>query len=115
MTPTTTIRPENIEKMRLGIALRDEDRKPWLQTLASLIDDARDRGENIILACSALKHAYQESLRHHLDVVHYVCLCGSEEVIKKRLAARKGHFMNPVLLPVSSRSSSRPRMRSKSM
>jgi len=91
--------PENIEKMRLGIALTDEDRKPWLQTLARLIDDARDRGENIILACSALKHAYQESLRHHLDVVHYVCLCGSEEVIKKRLAARKGHFMNPVLLP----------------
>ncbi len=90
--------PENIEKMRLGIALTDEDRKPWLQTLARLIDDARDRGGNIVLACSALKHAYQEYLRHHLDVVHYVCLCGSEEVIKKRLAARKGHFMNPVLL-----------------
>ena len=85
--------------MRLGIALTDEDRKPWLQALAKLIDDAWDRGENIVLACSALKHAYQEYLRHHLDVVHYVCLCGSEEVIKKRLAARKGHFMNPVLLP----------------
>ncbi len=91
--------PKNIEKMRRGIPLTDEDRKPWLQTLAGLIDSARDRGENIVLACSALKHAYQEYLRHHLDVVHYVCLCGSEEVIEKRLAARKGHFMNPVLLP----------------
>jgi len=91
--------PENIEKMRLGIALTDGDRKPWLQTLARLIDDARDRGENIVLACSALKHAYQEYLRHHLDVVHYVCLCGPPEVIQKRLASRTGHFMNPVLLP----------------
>ena len=40
----------NIEKMRRGIPLTDEDRKPWLQSLAKLIDDARDRGENIILA-----------------------------------------------------------------
>ena len=88
----------NIEKMRQGIPLTDEDRKPWLETLAKLIDDARDRGENIVLACSALKHAYQEYLRHHLDVVRYVCLCGPPEVIQKRLAARTGHFMNPALL-----------------
>jgi gluconokinase len=59
----------NIEKMHRGVPLTDEDRKPWLQTLARLIDDARDRGENIVLAWSALKHAYQEYLRHHLDGV----------------------------------------------
>jgi len=88
----------NIEKMHRGIPLTDEDRKPWLQTLARLIDDARDRGENIVLACSALKHAYQEYLRHPLDVVRWVCLCGPGELIEKRLAARKGHFMNPGLL-----------------
>ncbi len=89
----------NIEKMRKGIPLTDEDRKPWLQTLVKLIDDARDRGDNIVLACSALKHACQEYLRHHLDVVHYVCLCGPPEVIQKRLASRTGHFMSPALLP----------------
>jgi gluconokinase len=88
----------NIEKMRQGIPLTDEDRTPWLQSLARLIDSARVRGENIVLACSALKHTYQEYLRHDLDVVHYVCLCGSAEVIKKRLADRKGHFMDPGLL-----------------
>ena len=48
---------------------------------------------------SALKHAYQEYLRHHLDVVRYVCLCGPPEVIQRRLASRTGHFMNPALLP----------------
>ena len=72
---------------------------PGSRLLPGLIDDARDRGENIVLACSALKHAYQEYLRHHLDVVRYVCLCGPPEVIQKRLASRTGHFMNPVLLP----------------
>lgn len=89
----------NIEKMRRAIPLTDEDRKPWLQTLAKLIDDARDRGDNIVLACSALKHDYQEYLRHHLDLVRYVCLCGRPELIQKRLATRTGHFMNPALLP----------------
>ena len=90
--------PKNIEKMRRGIPLTDEDRKPWLQTLVGLIDSTRDRGENIVLACSALKHAYQEYLRHHLDSVRYVCLHGPLEVIQKRLASRTGHFMNPALL-----------------
>ncbi len=89
----------NIKKLHQGIPLTDEDRQPWLHSLAKLIDDARDRGENIVLACSALKHAYQEYLRRHLDVVHYVCLCGPPEVIQKRLASRTGHFMNPELLP----------------
>ena len=85
----------NIEKMHRGIPLTDEDRKPWLQTLARLIDDARDRGENIVLACSALKHAYQEYLRHHLDVVHYVCLCGSEEVIQEETGCSEGSLHEP--------------------
>ena len=76
----------------------DEDRRPWLQVLAGRIDEARDRGENLVLACSALKHAYQEYLRHHLDVIRCVCLCGPEDLIKARLAARTGHFMNPALL-----------------
>jgi gluconokinase len=88
----------NIEKMQRGIPLTDSDRKPWLATLARLLDQARDRGDDIVLACSALKHAYQEYLRHDLDVVHYVVLRGSPEVIRKRLQARKGHFMDPSLL-----------------
>lgn len=90
--------PANIAKMRQGIPLNDEDRKPWLKRLAALIDSARERGENIVLACSALKHTYQEYLRHHLDTIKYVFLHGDKELIAQRLAARKGHFMNPGLL-----------------
>ena len=89
----------NVEKMRAGKPLTDEDRRPWLAALRERVDRACTTGENIVLACSALKHAYQDYLeRHDPACVHYVYLHGSEELIKKRLAARKGHFMNPALL-----------------
>ena len=33
----------NIEKMKQGIPLADEDRMPWLQAIAARIDTARSR------------------------------------------------------------------------
>jgi gluconokinase len=88
----------NIAKMHAGIPLTDEDRKPWLKALADRIDEARARGENVALACSVLKHEYQEYLRHDLDEVQYVYLKGSPELIRRRLEARKDHFMPATLL-----------------
>jgi gluconokinase len=83
----------NVEKMRRGVPLSDEDRRPWLDALRRRVDEACARGENVVLACSALKHAYQEYLQHDVvGQVHYVHLRGSEELIRQRLAARKGHF-----------------------
>jgi len=89
----------NIEKMRRGVPLNDEDRAPWLAALSKLIDETVARGENLVLACSALKHRYQEYLRHDLPEVRYVELWGDPELIRKRLEARTGHFMDPNLLP----------------
>jgi gluconokinase len=89
----------NVEKMRGGTPLTDEDRRPWLAALRERIDAAVERGENVVLACSALKHSYQEYLeKHEPESVRYVHLRGSEELIRRRLAARKGHFMPPALL-----------------
>jgi gluconokinase len=89
----------NIEKMHRGIPLNDEDRRPWLEALRRRVDEAWDRGENVVLACSALKHAYQDYLERDVpEAVRYVYLYGSEELIRRRLAARKGHFMNTGLL-----------------
>jgi gluconokinase len=88
----------NKAKMHSGIPLTDEDRLPWLKALAQRVDDARERNENLVLACSALKHSYQDYLRHHLDILHYVYLEGDEALIRERLAHRSGHFMNPALL-----------------
>ncbi|HEY1190795.1 MAG TPA: gluconokinase [Gemmata sp.] len=89
----------NVEKMRGGAPLTDADRRPWLAALRARIDAACARNENVVLACSALKHAYQDYLeRNEPEQVHYVYLHGSEELIRQRLAGRKGHFMNPNLL-----------------
>lgn len=91
--------PANVAKMRAGVPLTDADRAPWLADLRERIDAAYNRGENVILACSALKHAYQDYLaKHEPDGVRYVYLHGSEELIRQRLAARTGHFMRPGLL-----------------
>jgi gluconokinase len=89
----------NIEKMRGGAPLNDEDRRPWLQALRRRVDEACAQGEDVVLACSALKHDYRDYLEQHDPAcVHYVYLRGSKELIRRRLAERKGHFMNPALL-----------------
>jgi len=91
--------PANVTKMHAGTPLTDADRRPWLDALRERIDRACTTGEDVVLACSALKHAYQHYLeRDEPACVHYVYLHGSEELIRQRLIARKGHFMNPQLL-----------------
>lgn len=93
--------PGNVEKMRAGVPLTDADRKPWLADLRERIDTAVARDESAVLACSALKHAYRDYLEKHEpdpNCVRYVYLHGSEELLRQRLAGRKGHYMNPQLL-----------------
>lgn len=90
---------ENVEKMRQGIPLNDEDRIPWLNALAEQIKHSHDTKKGIVLACSALKHAYRELLRKDKVPVQFVYLCGPHDLIKERLESRKGHYMNPALLP----------------
>jgi len=60
--------PANVEKMRAGIPLTDEDRWPWLESLRELVKRCLAAGENAILACSALKKAYRQHLRVNSDV-----------------------------------------------
>jgi gluconokinase len=89
----------NVAKMHRGIPLNDDDRRPWLEAIRHRLEEAFHRGENVVLACSALKHAYQQYLQHEEpERIHYVYLSGSEELIRQRLAPRKGHFMDPNLL-----------------
>src|SRR5215471_16775108 len=89
----------NVEKMSRGEPLDDDDRRPWLRALRERVERACRVGENAVLACSALKHAYQEYLEgHEPDCVKYVYLEALEELIRQRLEARKGHFFKAGLL-----------------
>jgi gluconokinase len=87
----------NIAKMHAGIPLTDEDRAPWLQSLRNAITAWLAAGENVVLACSALKASYRDLLQVSPDV-RFVYLHAGFELIAERLAARKGHYMNPDLL-----------------
>ncbi|MCH6257359.1 gluconokinase [Puniceicoccaceae bacterium K14] len=89
---------ENIEKMSRGHSLTDEDRKPWLQTIAKNIPIWNKKG-GAVLACSALKGIYRDWLLENNDGgVNFIYLNGTRELLMKRLSQRKGHFMNPTLL-----------------
>jgi gluconokinase len=90
--------PANVAKMSAGHPLTDEDRWPWLRAIAAEIDHLAAAGERAVVACSALKHAYRDILVHGRDDVRIVFLDGTQDLIAKRLAARKGHFMPPDLL-----------------
>ena len=90
--------PANVGKMRAGIALDDNDRAPWLAALNALLTDAARRGESLVLACSALKGRYRQTLRAGVADFRLIHLGGSPALIAERLGSRVGHYMNPALL-----------------
>lgn len=89
---------ENVEKMRAGTPLTDEDRKTWLDILHGHIQRCLREGRDAILACSALKRAYRETLGVDQDKVRTVYLKGSYELLRKRIEDRKHPYMNKDLL-----------------
>ncbi len=89
--------PQNVEKMRGGQPLDDNDRAPWLAAMAAAIRDWNAKGETVVLACSALKRRYRDMLRSGGDV-RFIHLAGDKALIAARLAARTDHYMPPTLL-----------------
>ena len=89
---------ENVEKMRAGIALTNEDRRLWLERLRNNIERWMKEGRNTILACSALKQAYRDILGVDQKKVRTVYLKGSYELLRKRIEERQHPYMNKDLL-----------------
>ena len=89
---------ENVAKMKSGVPLDDEDRWPWLARLNALLLESERQGKNLVLACSALKQVYRDRLARGCAAARFVFLDGDIELIRARLAARQGHYMNPALL-----------------
>ena len=88
----------NVEKMAAGIALHDEDRAPWLETLASKLVDWEEEG-GAVLACSALKETYRATLSSRCGGdLQWILLTAPEALLAERLAARKGHYFDRNLL-----------------
>ena len=88
--------PHNVEKIRHGVALDDADRAPWLAALRRAIEQWNATGQNLVLACSALKNSYRDELR--AGPVRFVYLKGDYELIRQRLHSRRGHFASESIL-----------------
>src|SRR5215207_371912 len=80
--------PANVEKMSRGVALDDDDRRPWLAALRRLIDDSLARGESAVLACSALKESYRQYLLAD-ERARLVYLKGDYDTVLKRVTNRR--------------------------
>jgi gluconokinase len=89
--------PANVEKIRQGFSLNDDDRRPWLERLRAAITGWIAEGRNVVLACSALKRTYRQELAVSPDV-RFVYLKGDTDLIVRRLRSRQGHFANEQIL-----------------
>jgi len=89
--------PANIDKMRAGLALDDDDRRPWLERVAAWIAAELARGRDGVVTCSALKRCYRDRLRRAGAGVRFVCIELPPAELERRLRRRR-HFMPASLL-----------------
>ena len=76
-------------KMASGVALSDEDRWPWLDRVGAALAQGRR-----VVACSALKRVYRERIRAAAGPrLRFVYLAADREAMRRRVAARPGHYM----------------------
>lgn len=87
----------NVDKMRSGAALTDEDRWPWLEALADWTKEQGGVGQSTVVTCSALRKVYRDVLRKADPETFFIYLFGSEELLRRRMEARQ-HFMPASLL-----------------
>jgi 6-phosphogluconolactonase len=92
------LHPEaNVEAMKDGRSLTDADRAPWLAAVHYRLLDAFHRGDNLVVACSALKHSYRRVLSRGVAIA-WVYLKGDPRLIRRRLERRTTHFVKSDLL-----------------
>jgi len=92
------VHPEsNLTKMRSGRPLTDEDRLPWLETLAAWTADQHAKGMSTVLTCSALRRGARDLLRSAADGALFCHLAGDKHELLGRMQGRE-HFFPPELL-----------------
>ncbi len=88
----------NVEKMRSGTPLDDEDRWPWLEAIGEWISGKEALGESAVVTCSALRRAYRDLLREGRPHVRFLHVTAESDVIRDRMEHRPGHYMPSSLL-----------------
>ncbi|KAG6000075.1 hypothetical protein E4U21_005865, partial [Claviceps maximensis] len=89
----------NIDKMSAGVPLNDSDRWDWLTELRKQSNSRiHDGADGVVVTCSALKLKYRDVIRvaAYYDPsisIHFIFLHASQDLLLKRVADRKGHYM----------------------
>ena len=86
------------EKMASGTPLTDDDRWPWLDSIAEAMRTIHAAGGSAVVACSALRQVYRDRLRLSGAEIIFLHLTGDPSLIRQRMENRRGHFMPPGLL-----------------
>jgi gluconokinase len=87
----------NVAKMSAGVALTDDDRWPWIETLAGWINEHVSTVRPRIITCSSLKRSYRSRMAG--PSVAFVHLTLPKGDLAERLTSRTDHFMPASLLP----------------
>lgn len=88
----------NIEKMRSGKPLTDEDRMEWLYQLNNMLLEQLQKNA-CILACSALKQSYRNILSANCaNQTTFIHLKGTFEEVSEQMQLRQDHFIPVSLL-----------------
>ena len=88
----------NVEKMRSGHALTDDDRWPWLESIGEWISAKEAAGESAVVTCSALRRVYRNLLCRDRPHVRFLHVEAESVVIHDRMEHRPGHYMPASLL-----------------
>ena len=88
----------HVAKMAAGVPLTDEDRWPWLRTIAAWMDERIAGNDPAVITCSALKRSYRDLLLDGRPQARMVFLAPDRGELTRRLAARHGHFFPGQLL-----------------
>ena len=86
-------------KMAGGVSLTDEDRVPWLERIADLLKGASVAATGLVVACSALKRSYRDTLRRDAPQLFVVELQVPLDILTDRVRSRSSHFFPVDLLP----------------
>ncbi len=90
---------QNIAKMSRGEPLTDEDRSPWLDSVGAVLADRAAHPGGVVVACSALRRLYRDRIRAGAGTgLAFVFLDITVEEARRRIAARRNHFMPPALV-----------------
>ena len=83
----------NVAKMAAGVPLTDADRWPWL----AAVRQAMRAEPEAVIACSALKRSYRDSLRAAGNVRFLDLVVDRDEVVR-RVEGRPAHFMHAAMV-----------------